>query len=184
MAKILLTILLLTADVRAAEPNLGGLSLVTDPVTGKCALRYHGLGEYRFFVVERASATRARASVVEGLRSKIRDATETEVGDYEAILKRIEQYRWYCAGVYRKGVPSMFCTAVDPMFWQEGSNPSKPTKDRSASYYRCEDDIHTRKAEAALPLPAGGITALSVWFRLRKPKMEELEISPKGLGDR
>ncbi len=78
----------------------------------------------------------------------------------------------------------MFCTAVDPTFWQPGANPSMPAKDSLASYYRCEDDLHTRRAEAALPLPAGGITALSVWFRLRKPKMEELEISPKGLGDR
>jgi len=184
MAKILLTILLLTADLQAAEPNLGALSIVTDPVAGKCALRYHGLGAYRFFVVEKASARRARASIVEGLRGKIRDATKNEVGDYEAILKRIEQYRWYCAGVDRNGVPSMFCTAVDPMFWQQGSSASMPTKGGLASHYRCEDDIHTRKAQAALPLPAGGITALSVWFRLKEPKMEELEISPKGLGDR
>ena len=38
--------------------------------------------------------------------------------------------------------------------------------------------------EAALHLPVGGIQALSVWFRLREPKMEELEVSPKGVGDR
>jgi len=78
----------------------------------------------------------------------------------------------------------MFCTALDPIFWQPRSDPAMPIKDRAASYYRCDDDIHTRKAGAALPLPAGGITALSVWFRLKEPKMEGLEISPKGLGDR
>jgi hypothetical protein len=110
----------------------------------------------------------------------IRQPTEAAAELYEAVLGRIDQYRWYCAGVLKNGRRHMFCTAADRTF--EIPDARMFLTSKFAPHDECADNIHTRSAMAALPFYLGGIKSFKVWFRLDRPDVEEMEWSPDPSG--
>jgi hypothetical protein len=171
----LIAALLLVTSVATAKPKLGILSIVTNVTTGKCALRFQGLSSYRFFVVRRTEAIRARALVVPWLRKKTLESRSVDEENYSAILRRIDRYRWFCAGVAKGESRNLFCTAVDGNIRIKPSSKAETMNRREPMYFYCDDDIHNERAWNALPQFHGGIRSLKVWINLERSEVESIE---------